>query len=195
MSYLKWYAFSDKNQSPLICLQKENENETIYWMGKEVIQFAQRQARKYLEVGLQLVFKGEFEEARTKFKESAKSYRTADALTYWGWMEYQLGNVDDAIKLCKQAIKLDPDFGNPYNDIGSYFVTLGKVEEAIPWFEQAVDCKRYEARHYPHINLGRIFLQKEMPLRALSEFKKALGFSPDDPALIDAVRTLSESLN
>ena len=33
---------------------------------------------------------------------------------------------------CKRAIEIDPDFGNPYNDIGVYLIDLNRFEEAIP---------------------------------------------------------------
>jgi len=39
------------------------------------------------------------------------------------WMDVPLsGKVQEAIEECKRAIEVDPDFGNPYNDIGSYLI-------------------------------------------------------------------------
>jgi tetratricopeptide (TPR) repeat protein len=32
---------------------------------------------------------------------------------------------DDAIAECKKAVELDPDLGNPYNDIGAYLIEKG----------------------------------------------------------------------
>ena len=55
---------------------------------------------------------------------------------------------------------MDPEFGNPYNDIGAYLIEQGKWEEAIPWLEKATRAKRYEARGYPHFNLGRVYEHK-----------------------------------
>jgi hypothetical protein len=51
-----------------------------------------------------------------------------------------------------QAIKVDPEFGNPYNDIGAYLIEQEKWDEAIPWFQKAMAAPRYEARCYPHFN-------------------------------------------
>ena len=47
------------------------------------------------------------------------------------------GRPDDAIAECKIAIAVDPDFGNPYNDIGAYLIELGREEEAVTWLERA----------------------------------------------------------
>ncbi|NBT57893.1 tetratricopeptide repeat protein [bacterium] len=148
-----------------------------------------------IECGLKLAEQGQYSEARNSFRKASREWETAESLTYWGWMEYQLGNIEKAISLCKKAIKLDPDFGNPYNDIGSYLVVLGKEDEAVEWFYKAIQAKKYAARHYPHINLGRIFLNRNLPVRALQEFRKALSYCPEDGAIQDAVRTIAETLH
>jgi Tfp pilus assembly protein PilF len=85
-----------------------------------------------------------------------------------------LERLDDAIAECKKAITVDPEFGNPYNDIGSYLLKQGKLDEAIPWLDKAVLAKRYEPRHYPHCNLGRIYWAKGLLNRAIAEFERAL---------------------
>ena len=63
-----------------------------------------------------------------------------------------------------------PDFGNPYNDIGAYMIELGQFDEAIPWLQQAIEAPRYEPRHFPHYNLGRAYLGKEMYGQAIALF-------------------------
>src|ERR1700694_6062312 len=62
------------------------------------------------------------------------------------------GRLDDAIAECKCAIELDPEFGNPYNDIGAYLIEQNRFDEAIPWLERAVEASRYEPRHFPPYN-------------------------------------------
>lgn len=154
-----------------------------------------RRAQKLLEAGLDAVAKGELKAARDKFRGSAEMEPTAEALTFWGWMEHNLGNTSLAIDLCKQAIAADPDFGNPYNDIGSYLISQGDLDGAIPWLERAVEAKRYEPRHFPHINLGKVFLAKQMPMRALREFQLALILSPGDVELVGTIERLRQSIN
>ena len=65
-------------------------------------------AAALLKAGLSRVDAGELEAARDDFKASAELEPTADAYTYWGWMEHKLGNTAEAIDLCHQAIALDP---------------------------------------------------------------------------------------
>ncbi len=155
----------------------------------------EKRARRHLEAGLRAIHQGNLRLARDHFRASTTHVLSADALTYWGWMEHNLGNTQLAIDLCHQAIAVDPDFGNPYNDIGSYLVSQGNVDEAIGWFEKAVHAKRYEPRQFPHINLGKLFLDKKMPIRALKEFKKALEFAPGDPEIEETISKIQKSLN
>ncbi|MGH9389909.1 MAG: tetratricopeptide repeat protein, partial [Vicinamibacteria bacterium] len=89
----------------------------------------------------------------------------------------------------------DPDFGNPYNDIGVYLLQQHKPDEAIPWFEKAKEAKRYEPRHFPFLNLGRIYLAKGQLQRAREEFRGALTHCPDDPLAQQAIEELESKLN
>lgn len=121
---------------------------------------------------------GNIDEAIRLYRASISFEPTAEAHTYLGWAYSFQGRYDDAIAECKCAIALDPDFGNPYNDIGSYLIQKGELDDAIPWLERAVESRRYEPRHYPHCNLGRIYRAKGMLLRALEEYGKALAIEP-----------------
>ncbi len=121
---------------------------------------------------------GDLEEAIRLYQASLSYYPTAEAHTFLGWTYSFQGRYAEAIEECKKAIAVDPDFGNPYNDIGSYLIHLGRLDEAIPWLEKAIAAKRYEPRHYPHCNLGRIYWLKGELMRAAAEFKKALEIEP-----------------
>ncbi|MGA2847071.1 MAG: tetratricopeptide repeat protein, partial [Candidatus Acidiferrales bacterium] len=72
------------------------------------------------------------------YTKSLDIFPTAEAHTFLGWTYHFQGKVDEAIAECKRAIEVDPEFGNPYNDIGSYLIALGRHDEAIPWLEQAI---------------------------------------------------------
>ena len=72
-----------------------------------------------------------------------------------------------------------PDFGNPYNDIGAYLIEKGEFDEAIPWFQKAIQAKRYESPAYPHLNLGRVYERKGNWTEAIDSYKKALALDPN----------------
>lgn len=137
---------------------------------------------------------GELEESIRLYKESIALYPTADAHTYLGWAYSFQGRIDDAIAQCEIAIQIDPDFGNPYNDIGVYLMQQQRVDTAIPWLEKAKSAKRYEPRHFPYINLGRVYLTKGMLQKALEEFRAALKINPGDHELANLVEELETKL-
>jgi len=122
---------------------------------------------------------GELEEAATLYRKSIDSYPTAEAYTFLGWTYSFMGRIDDAIAECHKAIATDPTFGNPYNDIGAYLLQKGDVDEAIPWFERALEAPRYESYCFPHMNLGRAFEAKKKWAAAMREFEKALLERPE----------------
>ncbi|MEE9550300.1 MAG: tetratricopeptide repeat protein [Candidatus Binatia bacterium] len=157
--------------------------------------------RKEQERALELVneamrhqLAGELEKAIQLYRDSIAVCPTADAHTYLGWTYSFQGKIDEAIAECEIAITIDPDFGNPYNDIGVYLIERKKLDEAIPWLEKAKGAKRYEPRHFPHLNLGRIFAAKGMINRALEEFRGALKFNPDDLMALQAIEELESKL-
>jgi len=137
---------------------------------------------------------GELEEAIRLYLESLRCHPTAEAHTFLGWTYSFQGRFDEAIEECKKAVAIDPDFGNPYNDIGAYLIQLGKPDDAVPWLEKATRAARYEAHHYPHCNLGRVYLAKGMLNKALEEFQKALAIEPDYAFALEAIETIRQQL-
>ena len=122
---------------------------------------------------------GDLEAAISLYKQSLKVLPTAEAHTFLGWTYSFQGRYEDAIQECQKAIAADPDFGNPYNDIGAYLIEAGRLDEAIPYLKSAMAAKRYEAYHYPHYNLGRVFEKKGLWVEAIGEYREALRIQPD----------------
>ena len=137
-----------------------------------------KQAEEFFRRGYEAQMAGNLEAAIEHYKRSIEIFPTAEAHTFLGWTYSFLGQYDDAIHECEIAISVDPDFGNPYNDIGAYLIELGRYDEATPWLEKAMQAKRYEARHYPHFNLGRVLGKRGKIHEAIAEIKKALEIEP-----------------
>ena len=138
---------------------------------------------------------GDYDHAVELYKTSLAIHPTAEAHTFLGWTYHFQGKVQDAIAECKRAIEVDPDFGNPYNDIGAYLISLGRQDEAIPWLERAIQAPRYEPRHYPHFNLGRAYYAKGMYNRAREYFQQALHIEPDYAPARKAIENIRRMVN
>jgi tetratricopeptide (TPR) repeat protein len=124
--------------------------------------------------------KGEIEKAIELYNQSITACPTAEAFTFRGWARsYQPEpDFDEAIADCHRAIDLDPEFGNPYNDIGAYYIELNQPEDAIPWLRMALKAKRYESYCFPYFNLGRIYEAQGNLDRALEHYRAALNENP-----------------
>ncbi len=123
---------------------------------------------------------GDIERAIALYGRSIAVHPTAEAHTFLGWTLSFLGRLEDATRECLRAIEIDPDFGNPYNDIGVYMMQQGRLAEAIPWLEKAKRAPRYEPRQFPYVNLGRLHLRRGRWWDALREFEGAAAVAPDD---------------
>ena len=137
---------------------------------------------------------GAIEDSIRLYRESIALHPTADAHTYLGWAYSFQGRIDDAIAQCEIAIQLDPQFGNPYNDLGVYLMQQEKFDEAIPWLERAKQAQRYEPRHFPYINLGRVYMTKGMLQKAIEEFRGAVRLNPADTELVQLLEELETKL-
>ncbi len=156
---------------------------------------ALEKAMQLWQEGTHRLLSGDLEEAVALFTRSLEVRPTAEAYTFRGWAYSFQGRLDDAIQECRKAIATDPTFGNPYNDIGCYLMEQGKHDDAVPWFEQAKRAPRYEPRHFPYLNLGRLRAARGEFAEAILEFQGALEQAPEDPVALQFLETLKYKVN
>lgn len=152
-------------------------------------------AQSLWELGTKRLTEGRILEALRLYEESIALRPTAEGYTYRGWAVSSLGDLDEAMEDCRKAICLDPDFGNPYNDIGAYLIQQGRHNDAIPWLESAKRAKRYATRHFAYLNLGRVYLARGEKMRALDELAKALELSPGEPSILKELQRIDYSVH
>ncbi len=138
---------------------------------------------------------GQIDEAIGYYKRSINNFPTAKAHTFLGWALSLQGKFVEAIDECKAAIELDPDFGNPYNDIGSYLIMLRQYHEAIPWLEKALDAPNYDLRYFALYNLGIVYEKTGDWNAAISFYKDALEINPDYSQAEASLTKLTSLLN
>jgi tetratricopeptide (TPR) repeat protein len=138
---------------------------------------------------------GDLEGAIETYRRSIETCPTAEAHTFLGWTYSFQGRLEEATAECLRAIEIDPEFGNPYNDIGVYLIQQNRLEEAIPWLERAKAAPRYEPRQFPHMNLARIHLKRGRWWEALRELEEAARLAPTDRELALTLHSLRARLN
>ena len=152
-------------------------------------------ASEYFKKAYQLHTNGNIQEAIKAYKKSIDYYPTPKAHTFLGWAFSLNGKFEEAIVECKIAIDLDPDYGNPYNDIGYYLINLEQYDEAIYWFEKAIKAPDYEPRYYPYYNFGRIYEKKGDWFSALYNYTEALKQNPEYELARSAFVRLTAMMN
>ncbi len=153
------------------------------------------QAWERFQQAFEAQMQGDYDRAVELYLGSLELHPTAEAHTFLGWTYHFQGKIQEAIEECKRAIEIDPDFGNPYNDIGAYLIDLKRYDEAIPWLEQAIRAKRYEPRQFPYFNLGRIYLARGLIQRAREFFQQSLEIEPRYTLARQALDRMRRTLN
>jgi len=152
-------------------------------------------AVNYFLRGFEAQGQGDAQTALDFYNLSIVAYPTPEAYTFRGWAFSVLGDYERAIFECFQAIKLDPEFGNPYNDIGSYLIKSERWNEAIEWFERALEAKRYSARWFPYFNLGRVYEHTREWQKAKECYSQALAIDQNFTAARAGVLRIRARLN
>ncbi|MEO7141996.1 MAG: tetratricopeptide repeat protein [Bryobacteraceae bacterium] len=128
------------------------------------------------------------------YRQSIALSPTAEAYTFLGWTYHFQGKTHEAIEQCKNAIVIDPAYGNPYNDIGAYLIDLCEWDEAVSWLERAIASRRYDAYHYPWYNLGRVYAAQNLFTKARECFEKSLEIEPRYTLAADALAGLKRMI-
>lgn len=161
----------------------------------ESIDIDDQDAREAFLRGYQLQVDGDLESAIDAYRESLSYQETAEAHTFLGWALSHQDKLDRAIEECHRAIQVDPDFGNPYNDIGVYELQKGNLEESVGWFQDALSAPRYESYCFPHFNLGRVHLYRGHFDKAAHHFSEALKEKTDFEKARKALAKIKHRMN
>src|SRR5258705_1539210 len=121
---------------------------------------ARAQALELGRNGFERHRRGDRRAAVELYRRSIATCPTGEAHTFLGWAYAHSGHVERAIAEGKRAIEIDPDFGNPYNDIGADLIGKGELDDAVAWLERAKRPALYEPRHFPYLDPCSVYLAK-----------------------------------
>lgn len=138
--------------------------------------------------------RGDIDQALALYTQALETFPTAEAYTFRGWARSHRGDLEGAIADCHRAIDLDPEFGNPYNDIGAYYLEMGQPEDAVPWLRMALKARRYESYCFPHYNLGRVFESQGQMEKALEHYRASVAENPSYTLAVRAVDRIQAML-
>ena len=120
------------------------------------------------------------------YRDAETLWRTTIAKNPGCWMAYnnlgvvqfEKGNVEDAIEKYQQSLGLHPDYPEAHYNLGSALLQNGYADEAIRHCEEALKIQPNEPD--AHIVLGNAFMAKEDVDRAIVHYEQALTLRPED---------------
>jgi tetratricopeptide (TPR) repeat protein len=88
----------------------------------------------------------------------------------------QVGYWKNDLTLFSHALKVTKDNDVAYNNLGFYYEQLDSTNEAITYYQEALNINPYGDAHY---NLGNMLLQSGRMNEAIDHYQKALEINPN----------------
>ena len=98
---------------------------------------------------------------------------------YAGAAAFMRGDAEQAIRLCQQAIAIDPGYAPVYDLLGAAHTRLQHPNEARSAFERSLSFDAHDSTAYT--NLGVLELGLGRREQAARHFAEALWLTPDSP--------------
>jgi tetratricopeptide (TPR) repeat protein len=105
--------------------------------------------------------------------------RNSVAHSNYGYVLYQKGDVEDAIRNYNEALEINLDYAQAHFNLGVVFLKRDKLDEAIAEYKKAlkIDPDYMEA----HFDLGSALALKGDLDEAIAQYRKVLEIKPDYP--------------
>jgi tetratricopeptide (TPR) repeat protein len=134
---------------------------------------------RWNDYGIGLLLQGDLKGAEAAFlKVRAMDPGYADGPVHVARARLQEGQVDAAIPMLEEALKMSPRLAKAHFFLGTALKTLGRYDEAVEHLRVAAE--QYPRDRVVLNELGRVhFLQRHFE-EAIASFKQALAVDPED---------------
>jgi len=103
----------------------------------------------------------------------------SEAHYFLGYVRYQQSELKAAEKEFRRAIKLNPYFTDAHNHLGLVYREMKEYDKALAEFHAALNDKSYKSQESIHLNIGHLYLARNMYPEAIASFQKAVALKPD----------------
>ena len=140
-------------------------------------------ANNAVKNGIDLYMKEDFKGAIKEFTRAIglapDSAYSVDAANYMAQGYLQLDDTENAIKVYKTGIRLDPYRDDTHTQLGNLLFAEDRLDEAIKEYKEAVRLNPSASNYY---TLGQGFLAAGSHNSAETQFNRVLSLAPTDPA-------------
>lgn len=160
----------------------------------EMVKFSS--AKEAIAAGESFLKRNEYRKAEMCFRKALElDSENSKAYTLLG-VSLSSGEISPSIEeesysCYKRAVDLNPKDHLAFNNIGSFFVSRGKLKDAEENYQKAIEIKPDEGAYY--LCLATVYLAQNRLEDAENNLKKGLALDPDDfPGNKDLVELLFE---
>ena len=154
---------------------------------KQAIQAAPDRFDLYIELGRQYrVGLFEYDLANDAYRQAVEAYESAITLDALGFGLYNVGDHLQAVRVLRDAVELDPDYGPALVHLGMALYARRNYEDAVVALEKGVEILGEDVRieHIYTLGLGHIYKNPTECDKAQIWLRKALEIDPETgPAL------------
>jgi type IV pilus assembly protein PilF len=134
-----------------------------------------RLAQHYIEIG-------KMEGALEKVKIAVGEDPTyVPAQTVMAYIYERINDLPNAEIHYRRAVELQPDKGDPNNNLGHFLCRIGKVQESLPYFDKAIADPFYQTPDVALTNKGGCQLQINDRAGAEISLREAVRRNPSNP--------------
>ncbi len=177
-----------RNQAYLY--ERRGDYETAVSAYNRAIELAPTRFDLYIERGRQYrVGLLEYELANQSYQEAVDVYESAITLDALGFGLYNIGDHLQAVRVLRNAVELDPNFGPAQVHLGMALYARRNYEDAVPSLEKGVQLLGDDARIEHIYTLGLAYIYKEPTEcdKAAVWLRKALEIDPETGPAIEGL--------
>ncbi|GAH75135.1 unnamed protein product, partial [marine sediment metagenome] len=116
------------------------------------------------------------------------SYKKAEAYYNKGTVEFQRGNLDQALKYLLKSLKLNPLDVETYANIGAVYMKKGNFQKVIDICNEAIKVDPNHIAGYA--NKGMAYVYQGDLDKGIESLKEALKIAPDDSQIQNLISNL-----
>lgn len=170
-----------ENQTPVIIRTNNSTNEDDNLSSEE--KKKQETINKLIDEGIEALNDGNFAKAKSKFLEALNlDNDNAEANAYLGTTLYQENpedddNVQEAIKLCKKAIKKDDSIEEAHYTLAQIYEDSNNTDLAIEYYKNSIALN--PSKYQSYYALGKIYYKARDYKTAEFYFKETIKIKSD----------------
>ena len=166
------------DKTKILNFYKEKNYKGVIKLGLKLLKKNPNDYQLIYSIGLSYVNLQNYIEADKYFHKLLYVQKKPEIFFIQANIHKQLKKYDTAITYFEEAIQLNPNFSEAYNNLGNIKKRIGKIEEAISCFKKAIELKENNILAY--FNLANTYRENRYFNELIETYQKILSFNPND---------------